>query len=114
MMISNTTLFQDLLLSCEQGEITSEQMMTILNSNMPDKKNFYQEVQMTQAFVDCHKDISYAEASVQLHSHLFFEILYCKSGNLQYLLGTTRFRIQPGDIIFIPPGISHRPIFPQK
>lgn len=31
---------------------------------------------------------------------------------MEYLVGIHRYRIRPGDIIYIPPGIPHRPIFP--
>lgn len=73
--------------------------------------NFYQELEMDSPYVNTHRDISYAPESVQLHSHSFFEILYCESGNIQYLIADKRYRIHAGDIILVPPGISHRPIF---
>lgn len=73
--------------------------------------NFYQELEMDSPYVNTHRDISYAPESVQLHSHSFYEILYCESGSIQYLIADKRYRIHAGDIILIPPGISHRPIF---
>ena len=73
--------------------------------------NFYQELEMDSPFVNTHRDISYAPESVQLHSHSFYEILYCESGSIQYLIADKRYRIHAGDVILIPPGISHRPIF---
>ena len=73
--------------------------------------NFYQELEMDSPYVNTHRDISYAPESVQLHSHSFYEILYCESGNIQYLIADKRYRIHSGDIILIPPGVSHRPIF---
>ena len=73
--------------------------------------NFYQELEMDSPYVNTHRDISYAPESVQLHSHTFFEILYCESGSIQYLIADKRYRIHAGDIILVPPGISHRPIF---
>lgn len=33
---------------------------------------------------------------------------------MQYLLGSQRYRLQKGDVIFIPPGISHAPLFPEQ
>lgn len=48
---------------------------------------------------------------VTLHSHSFYEILFITSGNVDYLLDGKRFRLQHGDIILIPPGMSHRPLF---
>lgn len=73
--------------------------------------NFYQELEMDSPYVNTHRDISYAPENVQLHSHSFYEILYCESGSIQYLIADKRYRIHAGDIILIPPGISHRPIF---
>jgi AraC-like DNA-binding protein/mannose-6-phosphate isomerase-like protein (cupin superfamily) len=74
-------------------------------------KNPYQEMEMDSHLIDVHQDISDGDSSVQLHSHNFYEILLCQSGNPQYLLGTERYRLQKGDIVFIAPGVSHRPIF---
>lgn len=73
--------------------------------------NFYQEVEMDSELVDAHEDISTSRDEVQLHSHTFYEVLYCSSGDLEYLLGTERYRLQKGDIVIIPPGVSHRPLF---
>ncbi len=73
--------------------------------------NFYQELEMSSPYVNTHRDISYGPEDLQLHSHAFFEIIYCESGTIQYLIGDARYRIHAGDVILIPPGISHRPIF---
>ena len=73
--------------------------------------NFYQELEMDSPYVNTHRDISYAPERVQLHSHSFFEILYCESGNIQYLIADKRYHIHARDIILVPPGVSHRPIF---
>ena len=62
-------------------------------------------------FCRLHDDVNYTKDSIQLHSHTFYEMLYCRSGNVQYLLGAERYRVRRGDIIFIPPGISHRPLY---
>ena len=49
-----------------------------------------------------------------LHSHSFFEVLCCHTDcGAEYLVGTQRFRLQKGDIIFVTPGVSHRPILPE-
>lgn len=76
--------------------------------------NFYQKLQMVSPMVNTHRDISFSNETVQLHSHSFYEVLYCESGNLQYLIGETRYSVRPGDIILVPPGISHRPIFHEQ
>lgn len=70
----------------------------------------YQEMEMDDPFVDTHEDPGLYPGAVHLHSHSFFEILYICSGSVQYLIGTERYRIQAGDVILVPPGISHRPL----
>lgn len=76
-------------------------------------RDFYQELEMDSRFVDTYQDISYANAAVQLHSHTFYELLYCRSScGVEYLVGTERYRLQKGDLVFISPGVSHCPILP--
>lgn len=74
-------------------------------------RNLYQEMEMEYRFVECHEDVSQGADLMQLHSHTFYEMLYCCGGSLQYLLGDERYQIQRGDILIIPPGVGHRPLF---
>lgn len=74
----------------------------------------YQEMEMDSSFLDVQEDISYAKDTVSLHSHSFYEILFIRSGNLQYLIGNTRYQLQKNDIVLLPPGISHQPLFLEK
>lgn len=75
----------------------------------------YQELEMTSSLVDTHRDISWSNEHLQLHSHSFFELLWCVScRDVEYLVGTERYKLQPGDLIFVPPGISHRPLLPER
>lgn len=92
-----------------KGDINS-----VLAENGYDVASLYQEMEMDSPFVDTHDDVSTADDTVQLHSHTFYEILYCRSNGLEYLLGTRRYRVQRGDVIYIPPGVSHRPLFLDK
>ena len=50
----------------------------------------YQELEMDSPYLDVHEDTSYTKDYVTLHSHEFYELLFCRSGNLQYLIGNTR------------------------
>lgn len=78
-------------------------------------ENIYQELEMNSAYADCHRDISREAGFVRLHSHSFYELIYCvSSDNVQYLIGTERYRLQRGDMIWIPPGVSHCPLFPAQ
>lgn len=80
-----------------------------------DPNTFYQELEMTSRFVDTHRDISYSNAHLQLHSHTFYELLYCRNSvGAEYLVGSERYRLMRGDLLFIPPGISHRPLLPEN
>ena len=80
-----------------------------------DPHTFYQELEMASPFVDTHRDVSYTNTYLNLHSHTFFELLYCRNScGAEYLVGADRYRLQKGDIIFIPPGVSHRPLLSEK
>lgn len=74
----------------------------------------YQELEMDDPYVDTHEDPGTNPEPVQLHSHSFYEVLFIVSGNVQYLVGTERYRLQHGDMVLIPPGVSHRPIFSEN
>lgn len=77
--------------------------------------NVFQEVTMRSRYADTHQEISHTKQRVHLHSHGFYEFLYCHSAaGVEYLVGTDRYRLQRGDVILIPPGISHRPLVPEQ
>ena len=68
---------------------------------------------MNSRYVDTHQDTSYSNTITQLHSHSFYEILYCRNTcGAEYLVESRRYRLQQEDIIMIPPGVSHRPLLP--
>lgn len=74
----------------------------------------YQELEMSNRYVQTHQDVSYNQVPVSLHSHSYFEILFCRSGiDVEYMVGAERYRLQKGDIVVVPPGISHKPMLPQ-
>lgn len=79
-----------------------------------DPNTFYQELEMTSTLVDTHRDVSYSNAHIQLHSHSFYEVIYCRNTcGAEYLIGSERYRLMRGDLIFVPPGVSHRPLLPE-
>ena len=78
-----------------------------------DSGNIYQELEMSSPYVDAHRDTSSSNDYVTLHSHTFYELIYCRNTcGVEYFIGTERFKLQKGDIIYVAPGISHRPILP--
>ena len=99
----------------ESGEmLTDREFQKRLCKNGISAGNLYQELEMDSLLADVHDDISTSRDEVQLHSHTFYELIYCHSGNVQYLVGMQRYRLQRGDIVIVPPGVSHRPLFLDK
>ena len=47
---------------------------------------------------------------VDLHSHNYYEFYFFLEGAVQMQIGDTVYPIRYGDIMLLPPGISHRPI----
>ena len=76
--------------------------------------NVYQELEMTSRYVDTHQDTSLSNSIMNLHSHTFYEVLAVRSsGGAEYLVDAQRYKLQRGDIIIVPPGVSHRPLLPE-
>ena len=80
-----------------------------------DPGNLYQELEMDSRFVNTHRDTSYAKSQVNLQSHTFYEVLFCRAcEGVEYLVGTERYRLREGDVVIVPPGVSHRPLLPER
>ena len=93
--------------------IESANMMEHVKILGLDTISFHQELEMDSPYVDTYRDITYSNSHVQLHSHVFYEVLYCRNNcGAEYLVGSERYKLQKGDVIFVPPGVSHRPILP--
>ena len=98
-----------------QTEEGHRQMLQYLRDNGIDPTNLYQELEMSSRYVNTHRDTSYSNSRVSLHSHNYVEVLFCRtSAGVEYLIGSDRYRLQKGDIVYVPPGVSHRPILPEK
>ena len=96
-----------------EAEDRHQQQAVLLAQIGLEPGNIYQELEMDSRFVDTHRDVSYSNANISLHSHAFFELLYCRNScGAEYLVGTDRYRLQKGDVILIAPGVSHRPLLP--
>jgi AraC-like DNA-binding protein len=80
-----------------------------------DLANLYQELEMSSPYVNTHRDTSYGVNTVSLHSHAYSELIYCRQADgVEYLVGSNRYKLQPGDIVFIYPGVSHCPLMPEQ
>ena len=98
----------------ETVQADAAQLRSLLAQWGYDPDKLYQELEMESRYVDTHRDTSYSNSRVQLHSHTFYELLYCtNSCGAEYLVGAERYRLQKGDIVLVPPGVSHRPILPE-
>ena len=92
-----------------------QKILDTLRSEGIDLQNVYQELEMSEPFVETHRDVSYSNAQLNLHSHTFYELLFCCNDcGAEYLVGTDRYRLRRGDIVFVPPGISHRPLLAEN
>ena len=95
----------------EQNTLLKEQIRAL----GLDPDALYQELEMSARFAQVHRDTSFSNEMLQLHSHTFYEILCCRNScGAEYLVGSDRYRLQQGDIIFVPPGVSHRPLLPAQ
>lgn len=80
-----------------------------------DVSQLYQELEMESRYVDTHRDVSWNNTGIQLHSHNFYELIYCRSAfQVEYLVGARRYLLQQGDVVIVPPGVSHCPMLPEK
>ena len=80
-----------------------QQWMCFLRQFGLEPGNIYQELEMSSDYVDSHQDTNFSDSRVELHSHSFYELLWCCSaGGVEYLVGaiTTFYsadlEIQPG------------------
>ena len=97
-----------------QGEDIQQLVQDQMRDMGLDPNNIYQELEMSEVYVETHRDISSSNTNMQLHSHTFYELIYCRrSCGAEYLVGSERYRMQRGDIVIIPPGVSHRPLLPE-
>lgn len=65
--------------------------------------------------VAIHRQSSPREVCIPMHSHDFSEVIYCRQAvGVEFLVDSRRYRLQSGDIIFVPAGIAHRPLFPES
>ena len=110
MKLSQVNYLKELLKELPQNLDLVDQIRIISEKTGIRLDTAYQEMEMDDPYVDTHEDPGISPEGINLHSHVFYEILYICSGNIQYLIKTERYQIQPGDIIIVPPGVSHQPI----
>ena len=88
-----------------------ERLRLKLEDQGPSWSDMYQELEMSHRYVDAYTHESMEGGHVPLHSHSFYELLYCRNScGMEYLLGPDRYLLQRGDLVFAPPGVNHRPL----
>ena len=105
---------RELGLDYGQNRYSMEQREQLMEQLHMEWKDLYQEIEMDDPLVETQEDVSTTRDVVGLHSHAYYEIIFIRSGNLQYLIGTQRYRVQRGDVLLIAPGVSHRPLFLER
>ena len=56
-----------------------------------------------------NRDNSYP--AVAPHYHEFYELIFFLSGHVSYIVGDRSMKLEPGDMLIIPPNTLHNPIF---
>ncbi|HIS47835.1 MAG TPA: AraC family transcriptional regulator [Candidatus Scybalocola faecigallinarum] len=77
----------------------------------PDSTKFlYRQYMISQSYeLYYYKD--YPVRGVEPHEHGFYELYFFLEGSVEMTIGGKCFRVHPGDIVLIPPGIRHFPSF---
>jgi len=97
------------------SEFTPEQISRLRSipggdASLPANVRMTPELQNHKAFI--HRSVTSTKDWIPLHAHSFHECIYCRQvPDMEYLVGAHRYRIHSGDIIYVPQGIPHRPIF---
>lgn len=88
----------------------AQQALEMLQRGTP-LADLYQELRLAGAKAQINLDVSAQPNAIALHSHTFYEVLFILGGDVDYLLNGQRYQLQRGDVVLVPPGVSHRPLF---
>lgn len=68
--------------------------------------------EMSRRTLELHYNLDMESPYVEFHAHPFYEIYFFLEGNLQsYVVGGRSYQLRSGDILMMPPGVPHHPIF---
>ena len=81
-------------LDWKHTEANRREVMALLQEMGLDPGGLYQELEMSSRFINTHRDVSYANQRVNLHSHNYTEVIHCRtSAGVEYLIGPDRTAI---------------------
>ena len=75
-------------------------------------EKYYHDLKMDSHYLDIHEDIGDQKSEIFcLHSHTFYVMICCHSGDLQYFLNGKVYHLQKNDILLISPELRHGALF---
>lgn len=81
-------------------------------NDIPSPISFNPSQEMSRENLQLIYFLDHVSPHVEFHAHPFYEIYYFLEGSLEcYVVGGRSYRLLPGDILMIPPGIAHHPVF---
>lgn len=77
--------------------------------------DMYQQLEMDHKNVEAFREEGSCSLSTPVHTHRFLELICCRSsiGN-RCVIGSEEFPLNQGDILVVPPGISHAVLMPEE
>lgn len=79
------------------------------------KEEFNPSQIMTEKYFEFHHTYMEEPLTVEFHQHLFYEIFFFLSGNVNYIIEGRTYNLRPGDILLTSNSDIHRPdIHPGK
>ncbi len=57
-----------------------------------------------------HFDSSAISSNIYIHTHNYYELIFCENGDIEYNILDKIYNVKKGDIIIIPPAVKHGPV----
>lgn len=74
-------------------------------------KSNKQKKKMFEHDFEIYHDIDSSHHTIPTEYHDFYELFFFVSGNVDFLVNDEIYQLQRGDLLFVPPGVLHNPIF---
>ena len=75
--------------------------------------DMYNRLEMEHKHVEAFREEGGCGPSTPVHSHRFAELIYCRSSiGCECIIGHERHALLQGDIMLVPPGVSHGVLMP--